>query len=235
MKFLQNWQDVLKRAWSLRFMAVALILSVVNGWLVFVMGQHPPMWVYLVHPAVELLAMFARLVAQKNLTEFIKDTAGSVRKNVIVPAALAAAVMGAAVPMVEKWEGYKAEAYQDVVGVWTIGFGETEGVRPGDVTTLDAARAQLLDRLLNDYYLPVVACAPELTQAPVPVQASVASWTYNVGVGAACKSTLIRYVRAGDYRAACDQLPRWNRAGGRVWQGLTNRRVDERGLCLSGL
>lgn len=157
------------------------------------------------------------------------------KKKTAGAGAVIAVVMALAVPMVEKWEGLRVEAYQDVVGVWTVCYGETEGVKPGDTHTPDECKAMLETRLLEDYYQPVVACAPELAQAPIEVQAAVTSWAYNVGVGAACRSTLARYLRAGEWEAACNELPRWNRAGGRVWKGLANRRADERGLCLSGV
>ena len=73
--------------------------------------------------------------------------------------------------------------------------------------------------------------------APVPGKTKVAflSWTYNVGVGAACGSTLVRLANAGALRGACDQLLRWNRAGGKIVRGLTNRREAERQLCLEGV
>ncbi|MBV7408780.1 lysozyme [Maritimibacter sp. DP1N21-5] len=165
----------------------------------------------------------------------IRDEAGAIRSKTAKGAAIGAAVMALAVPVVAKWEGLRTEAYRDVVGVWTVCYGETEGVRPGDVHTRAECASMLEERLFEDYYVPLTRCIPNLPMAPVEVQASFASWTYNVGIGAACSSTLARYARAGDWRAACDQLPRWNRAGGRVWKGLDNRRADERGLCLSGL
>ena len=73
--------------------------------------------------------------------------------------------------------------------------------------------------------------------APVPVGVKVAlvSWTYNVGPRAACRSTLVRKANAGDLAGACNELPRWNRAGGRVIRGLTNRRMSERAMCLRAL
>ena len=64
---------------------------------------------------------------------------------------------------------------------------------------------------------------------------SFVSWTYNVGVGAACRSTLVKKANAGDIEGACNELPRWNRAGGRVIKGLVNRRADEQRLCLEGV
>jgi GH24 family phage-related lysozyme (muramidase) len=74
-------------------------------------------------------------------------------------------------------------------------------------------------------------------KADVPIGAKIAfvSWTYNVGVGAACRSTLVRKANAGDLVGACNELPRWNRAGGKVIRGLTNRRVSEREMCLESL
>ena len=63
---------------------------------------------------------------------------------------------------------------------------------------------------------------------------AVLSFTYNVGIGAACQSTLMRKLNAGDLRGACDQLPRWVHDGGRVIKGLVRRRTSERALCLAG-
>lgn len=148
---------------------------------------------------------------------------------------ITAAVMATALPVVERWEGLRTEAYQDVVGVWTVCYGETKGVSPGDSYTAEECSNMLEPRLIEDYYQPIVACMEGLREAPIEVQAALTSWAYNVGTGAACRSTLAKHIRSGDYEAACNELPRWNRAGGKVWQGLVNRRADERGLCLSGL
>jgi GH24 family phage-related lysozyme (muramidase) len=69
---------------------------------------------------------------------------------------------------------------------------------------------------------------------PENVQAALVSWTYNVGVNAACGSTLVRLLNQGDIVGACNQLPRWNIAGGKVVRGLTNRRMAEMDVCLNG-
>ena len=72
--------------------------------------------------------------------------------------------------------------------------------------------------------------------AQVPLTQSqfdaLTSWAYNVGLEAARKSTLMRRLNEGDYMGAANELPRWNRAGGRVWAGLTRRREAERALFL---
>lgn len=129
---------------------------------------------------------------------------------------------------IAQYEGYRGAAYDDGVGVQTIGFGTTDGVKRGD--TIDPVRA--LVRLGAD------AAAMERKLAAcihVPLYQhewdAYVSWAYNVGTGAACGSTLVRKLNAGDYVGACDELPRWNKAGGRVLPGLSKRRAQERAQC----
>ena len=133
---------------------------------------------------------------------------------------------------ISQFEGRELRAYQDIVRVWTICDGETKGVKPGDVATPAECDAMLAKNLVV-YEAGLDRC---LT-ATVPGKTKVAflSWTYNVGVGAACKSTLVKKANAGDIRGACDALMNWNRAGGKVVRGLTDRRAAERKLCLEGL
>lgn len=142
------------------------------------------------------------------------------------------ALTALATGVISQFEGRELRAYQDIVHVWTICDGETKGVKPGDVATPAECDAKLARNLVT-YEAGLDRC---LT-APVPGKVKVAflSWTYNVGVGAACSSTLIRKANAGDIRGACDQLLVWNRAGGKYVQGLANRRAAERSLCLEGL
>lgn len=145
-----------------------------------------------------------------------------------------AGVLAAAAAFVGPWEGLETRAYRDIVGVWTICYGHTEGVRPGDASTPEAC-ASLLATDLAAYHARLAACIPGLPAQPEPVQVALVSWAYNVGTGAACASTLARLANAADWRGACDQLPRWNRAGGKVVNGLTRRRAAEQALCLSGV
>jgi lysozyme len=63
---------------------------------------------------------------------------------------------------------------------------------------------------------------------------ALVSFTYNVGAGAFRTSTLLKKLNAGDTVGACNQLPRWNKAGGKVLPGLTRRRAAEQALCLKG-
>lgn len=147
-------------------------------------------------------------------------------------AGAALAVMVAAAAIVQPWEGRELHAYYDIVGVLTICDGDTHDVRPGQVAT-PAECDQRLYTQLSAFKARLDKC---LTAAlPTKTAAAILSWTYNVGTGAACGSTLVKLANTGNLRAACDQLLRWNRAGGRVVQGLTNRREAERRLCLEGL
>lgn len=61
---------------------------------------------------------------------------------------------------------------------------------------------------------------------------AIMSWTYNVGTGAACRSTLVKRLKEGRYTEACNELSRWTRAGGRELRGLVIRREKERLECL---
>ena len=141
-----------------------------------------------------------------------------------------AAIIAAA--LVGGFEGLRTVAYTDVVGVPTICFGETKGVRMGDTATPEQCR-EMLGTRLEEFSAEVDRC---LT-ADVPAESYVAflSLAYNIGTPAFCKSTLTRKANAGDLRGACNELPRWNKAGGIPWPGLTNRRAAERELCLSGI
>lgn len=148
-----------------------------------------------------------------------------------------AAVLAATVAFVAPWEGQRTNAYLDRIAsppVWTVCYGETRGVGPGDRYTPEQCR-DMLRAALAEYRREIERCVPALPQQPDGVQVALTSWTYNVGAGAACRSTLARLANAGDWRGACDQLLRWNMAGGRVIPGLTNRRVAEHRLCTEAL
>lgn len=144
------------------------------------------------------------------------------------------ALMALATATISQFEGRELRAYQDIVGVWTICEGETKGVRPGQVATPAECDKMLASNIA--YY---EAGLDRCLTAAVPGRTKVAlvSWTMNVGIGAACGSTLVRKANAGDLRGACDQLLVWNKAGNplRPVSGLTVRRKAEREDCHEGL
>lgn len=143
-------------------------------------------------------------------------------------------VSAAALVGIATWEGYRDDAYDDGVGVQTIGWGTTAGVKPGDRT--DPTRA--LVRLQQDAERHARELADCIGDVPLHQREwdAYVGWAYNVGTGAACRSTLVRLLRQQppDYDGACRELLRWTRAGGREMRGLVKRREAEYRLCMGG-
>jgi lysozyme len=145
---------------------------------------------------------------------------------------LSAGALGVCLIFVGGFEGLRQTAYRDVVGIPTICYGETKNVRMGQTATRAECDSMLVHSLVEheDGMLKCLRVAlPEKTQQ------AFLSFTYNVGAGAFCGSTLLRKANAGDIRGACDELLRWDKAGGVVFPGLTRRRLAERSMCLQGL
>jgi len=131
--------------------------------------------------------------------------------------------------LIKSFEGLRLLAYRDAVGVWTIGYGATRGVKAGMSITKEQAERMLL----ND----VQRFEPEVERlVQVPLSANqwdaLVSFTYNLGAANLESSTLLRKLNAGDYAGAAEQFPRWNNAGGKVLPGLVRRREAERALFL---
>ena len=139
-------------------------------------------------------------------------------------------------PFVSGWESGgtpRLVAYQDIVKVWTICGGETLGVKPGMVETVEGCELREEAALIR-HAEPVLACTPGLRPHPNQLSAAI-SLAYNIGTGGYCGSTVARRFNARDWRGACDAFLMWNRAGGQVVRGLDRRRRAERVLCLKEL
>lgn len=120
-------------------------------------------------------------------------------------------------------EGYRDKAYTDTVGVPTIGFGTTEGVKLGDTTTPPAALVKAL-RDINKFEGIIKSCVHvPLTQFEFDAYTDFA---YNVGGKAFCSSTLVKKLNALDYEGACAEISRWVKQ-----PELTARRARERKMC----
>lgn len=132
-------------------------------------------------------------------------------------------------------ENYTTDAVIPVPGdVPTKGFGTTRHedgtpVKMGEKTTPQRALVDLL-RDASKFEAAVKRCAP-VPMYPYEFSAYV-SFTYNVGEGAFCKSTLARRLNAGDYAGACAELLKWDKVGGRTVRGLTIRRQAEYRECM---
>lgn len=148
-------------------------------------------------------------------------------KRTAMAVALATAI---AMPM----EGLRQWVYKDPVGLPTVCFGTTgPDVIPGKKYSIDECKA-LLNRDMLAAIEQVERCHPQL---PDNVLAAFGDAVYNIGPKVACNSTAAKYLKAGNYEAACRELPRWNRATvagvSVVLPGLTKRRNLEMALCLS--
>jgi lysozyme len=149
---------------------------------------------------------------------------------------LAGAVLALAVATVGTFEGVRLVAYPDrlAYGIPTVCFGETRGVKLGDKHTLDECRAMLGDALV-EFEQGIRSCLKNPDAIPDETYVAALSLSYNIGQAAFCGSTVRKRLDAGQIAAACDAFLAWNRAGGKVVQGLVNRRKEERALCLKGI
>lgn len=152
-----------------------------------------------------------------------------------LPAALIV-VSAVAVSAIAVREGYSSRAYDDGVGVQTLGFGSTRHpdgtpVKPGDTVTPQRAVVMLAkdaDRIWRE----AAACIGEVPLYPHEADA-YASLAYNIGSGAFCRSTIVKKLKQTppDYAGACEAIRMWNRAGGQVLPGLVKRREAEYRMC----
>lgn len=139
------------------------------------------------------------------------------------------AVILAAVAFIAPWEGQSTVPYRDMVGKLTWCYGETRGTPKAEYT--EAECAAMLATGVGQFYDGITKCIHKpLTQGQA---VAVTSWAYNVGLGAACGSTLVRKLNAGAPPAEwCRELLRWDKAGGKTVRGLTRRREAEYRECI---
>lgn len=141
--------------------------------------------------------------------------------------------------LIKHFEGLELEAYHDVVGVLTIGYGSTgEHVHEGKVITESEAE-DLLKRDLMRFEKAV----NEALKAPASQKMydAFVCLAFNIGTTAFVKSTALKRHNNGDYMGAHEAISWWNKArtgfGGRlqVLAGLVRRREAERELYLEGI
>lgn len=151
--------------------------------------------------------------------------------SVAIGAALGV-VIAMALPMVKSSEGLRTNAYRDPVGIPTICFGETLGVRMGDTATV-AECENMLGGRLEGFLVEMRSCTT--ADLPPKTEAAFLSFTYNLGSGVYCPNIAERRINQGKLWEACAALSLYNKAGGRVLPGLVTRRAEERALCETGL
>ena len=129
--------------------------------------------------------------------------------------------------LIKEFEGCELTAYQDSVGVWTVGYGHTKTAQKDMVITQEQAE----DMLASDVHDHAVGVYKALKVNVEQHQFdAIVSLAFNVGVNAVRNSTLIKMINRGDDKLAAAQFDRWNKAGGKVLAGLTRRRSAERNM-----
>lgn len=139
----------------------------------------------------------------------------------------------AGIDLIKQHEGLRLEAYPDPASgaePWTIGYGHTKGVMPGQRITQEQAEQFLRDDLWWAEDAVNGSVTVNITQAQFD---ALVSLIFNIGATAFKKSTLLRKLNDFDYEGAADEFLKWVKAAGKEMPGLVNRRKAERALFLS--
>jgi lysozyme len=131
--------------------------------------------------------------------------------------------------LIESAEGLRLDAYLDGRGIPTIGYGHAIGVKMGDSCTQEMADAWLAADLKT-----AENCITHMAKVPINQNQfdALVSLAYNIGCGNFGKSSVLRALNDGQIQSAAQAFLMWNKIGGEVSQGLTNRREAERSLFL---
>ena len=172
----------------------------------------------------------AQVIATDKLLSIDLD---AVKQMLGIPESMSVSNKG--VDLICEFEGKRLAAYDDGVGVWTIGFGTIKypnGVRvkKGDTCTLEQAKDYMRHDLIEFEHTVNSSVKVPLNQNQFDALVSLA---YNIGSNAFKSSTLVKKLNTGDYQGAADQFNVWINAGGKRMQGLVNRRDREKLLFLS--
>lgn len=168
------------------------------------------------------------MASKPNRTEPMDQPKGTAKLGKVVGGT---AIAAALIATVAQFEGKSNAPYRDIVGVWTVCYGETNVAMR---RYSDAECQDMLADSLTGYAGPVLAVNPELRGHGNQIIAA-SSLAYNIGVPNYRRSTVAKKFRAGDWRGACNAFLSWSYAGGKQVKGLLNRRNAERAICLRGL
>jgi lysozyme len=130
------------------------------------------------------------------------------------------------VDFIKDWEGCKLTAYLDGGNVWTIGIGHTKTAKEGMVITMEEAIVLFkedcspIEKCLNDGKTVIVSLSQKNYDA-------LCSFSFNLGLGALKKSTLLKCLNAGNYDDAAKEFLKWCKDNGKFIEGLHKRRVAE--------
>ena len=128
------------------------------------------------------------------------------------------------IALIKKFEGCELSSYICAGGVQTIGYGHTKDVKDGDTCTSEQAEEYLKEDLESFEAAVNRLVEVDLNQSQFD---ALVSWTFNLGWGALSSSTLLKVLNEDNFAGVPEQIKRWNRAGGKVLDGLIRRREAE--------
>lgn len=131
-------------------------------------------------------------------------------------------------------EGFSPTPYQDQVGVWTNGYGNTHGVGPNTSPVSKEKALKDLEAHVAVFTKDVLTAIDSYPITQGMLDAFV-SLTYNIGPGAFRSSTVVKDFKAGRYMDACLRILRFDKAGGKTVRGLALRRYTEYNTCIAGV
>lgn len=150
-------------------------------------------------------------------------------KQRLAAVGLSASLILAGGTLIAPWEGKENKAYKDVVGVWTQCYGNTNNVDKTKPKTDDQCADELAKELVNYNRKMKKYVKVEMTEGQ---EAAFTSFVYNVGEGTWQRGTPLKLLNEGKPEQACQFLMKYNKSGGKVYAGLTNRRKAEMEVCL---
>ncbi|WP_039761262.1 lysozyme [Bartonella queenslandensis] len=138
--------------------------------------------------------------------------------------------------LIKQWEGLRLSAYEDFGGVWTIGYGHTSASGAPRVHKEMKITEKEAENILCQDLKECEAAIEKAVTVPLSDEqfAALVSFSYNVGITAFCKSTLLKKLNKGEYEAVPTELQKWTRVKGKRIRGLVNRRAAEAGLWAKG-
>ncbi|GHT90036.1 hypothetical protein AGMMS49545_02200 [Betaproteobacteria bacterium] len=138
----------------------------------------------------------------------------------------------AGVVLIAESESCRLSAYRDIAGRWTLGWGQTDGIREGMTWTQPEADADLCKTLIT-LSAEVKGALSDTSATSDNEFAAMVSLAYNIGINGFRRSTVLKRHNQGDKAGAAAAFALWNKAGGRVVNGLVARRAREAALYLS--
>lgn len=131
--------------------------------------------------------------------------------------------------LIQRFEGLRTHAYRDTGGVWTIGYGHTKDVTPGQIITEQQATVLLTEDIMD-----AEAAVNRMVKVPLEQHEfdALVSFVFNVGHGAFRSSTMLALLNEGKLLYVPRELLRWVHDNGVVLRGLVRRRLAEARLFM---